>query len=535
MMVFASRRALANASLAGVSLLAVLTACTSPPPPSPTAQTEAKPTAAAAVAASPTAAAPAPSPVASPAPAAAPVAAASPPAVPSPAAAAPPSPPAVASPAGSPVAAAPPAPTPTLAPPPVVGASSAAGRIAAVHTLPDTPIGAFQNATLPGSIPNDRKMLLGGIGSDLWHAPGDAPDEFWAITDRGPNGQVPVNLIQRRTFPIPEFNPAILKIRAAGGTIAILETIPIVGQSGKPVTGLSNLDVKDEPPYDDRAETLLPYNVNGLDTEGLVRLKNGEFWVAEEYSPSILRIDPSGKVVKRYLPQSLELPGADYPIVEALPAVYGKRKINRGFEGLALSPDERTLFIILQSPLLNPDTATGNPSRMCRILVFDIATEKVTAEYVYRLEAVGDFDLTANRPATEMKLSAAIGLSADSLLVLERTDWAAKIYRVELPQATNILGSKWDDSAILPTLEASNNPAAIGVEVLPKSLVIDLQEIPGIPDKIEGIALVNPTTLVIANDNDFDISTFDAAGNHQGPGAQSRLLFIILTTPLPMQ
>ena len=171
---------------------------------------------------------------------------------------------------------------------------------------------------------------------------------------------------------------------------------------------------------------------------------------------------------------------------------------------------------------------------MSRILVFDIATEKVTGEYVYRLDAAGDFDLTGNRPATEMKLSAAIGLSSDALLILERTDWAAKIYRVELSGATNILGSAWDDSAILPTLEASNNPAAIGVKVLPKSLVIDLQEIAGMPDKIEGIALVDPTTLVIANDNDFDISTFDEAGNHQGPGARSRVVVITLTTPVPM-
>ena len=142
------------------------------------------------------------------------------------------------------------------------------------------------------------------------------------------------------------------------------------------------------------------------------------------------------------MPQGLQLPGADYPVVEALPAVYGKRKINRGFEGLAVSPDEKTLFVVLQSPLLNPDTATGNPSRMSRILAFDVATEKPTAEYVYRFDAVGDFDLTANRSATEMKLSAVVALSADSLLILERTDWVAKIYRADLSQATNILGTR---------------------------------------------------------------------------------------------
>jgi hypothetical protein len=296
---------------------------------------------------------------------------------------------------------------------------------------------------------------------------------------------------------------------------------------------MSNLDQVDETPYDYKAETTFPFNVNGLDSEGLVRLKSGEFWLAEEYSPSILKVDASGKVVTRIVPEGLKLPGADYPIVEGLPAIYGKRKINRGFEGLALSPDEKTLFVALQSPLLNPDTATGNASRMTRILAFDIATEKPTAEYVYRLEPVGEFDTTAARPATEMKLSGLIALSADSLVILERTDWVAKLYRVDLTAATNILGSKWNDPATAPTLEANNDPAGAGLTVLPKTLVIALNELAGMPDKIEGIALVNPTTLVVANDNDFDISTFDEAGNTQGPGAKSRMLFITLTSPLP--
>jgi hypothetical protein len=452
---------------------------------------------------------------------------AAPPAVASPSPAAVASPPAA---AASPVVVIPT--PPPVGPAPVVGASSAAGRIAAVSTLPDLPIAAFQNAKLPGSVANDRKLLLGGIGSDLWHAPDDPADQFWMLTDRGPNGTILVDAIARRTFPVPGFTPAILKVRASGGTIEILETIPLVGQTGKPVTGLSNLEGKDEIPYDYTALTALPFNVNGMDTEGLVRLSNGDFWVAEENSPSLVKIDPTGKVVKRYVPQGLSLPDADYPVVEALPAVYGKRKINRGFEGLALSPDEKTLFLVLQSPLLNPDLLSGNISRMTRVLAFDIASEKPTAEYVYRFDAIGDFDLTANRPATEMKLSSAIAVDANTLLILERTDWVAKIYRVDLAQADNILGSKWDDSATVPSVEASNDPAAIGVKVLPKTLVIDLHEIPGMPDKIEGITLLDRSTLVVANDNDFDIGIFDADGNNVGAGAKSRILVIALTKPV---
>lgn len=61
-------------------------------------------------------------------------------------------------------------------------------KVIATYTLPDTPIKQFQNAVLPGSVANDRKVLLGSVGSDLWDGPKDPRDEFWMTTDRGPNG-----------------------------------------------------------------------------------------------------------------------------------------------------------------------------------------------------------------------------------------------------------------------------------------------------------------------------------------------------------
>ena len=42
-------------------------------------------------------------------------------------------------------------------------------KIIATYTLPDTPIKPLQNAALPSSVANDRKVLLGSVGSDLWH------------------------------------------------------------------------------------------------------------------------------------------------------------------------------------------------------------------------------------------------------------------------------------------------------------------------------------------------------------------------------
>src|SRR3954470_19333147 len=69
-------------------------------------------------------------------------------------------------------------------------------RILNTYTVPPIPIKEFQNKKLPGSVPNDRKVLLGSMGSDLWRGPKDPADEFWMLTDRGPNGQIAVEKIE---------------------------------------------------------------------------------------------------------------------------------------------------------------------------------------------------------------------------------------------------------------------------------------------------------------------------------------------------
>ena len=335
---------------------------------------------------------------------------------------------------------------------------------------------------------------------------------------------------------MPEFAPTIVKVKTEDKAIRILEAIPIVGQSGKPVTGMSNLKDVDETPYNYSAQEVLPFNPNGLDTEGLVRTAAGDFWIADEYSPSLVHVDRTGKVIKRYVPEGLKLEGTDYPVAKVLPSIYGKRKINRGFEGLALSADEKTIYAVLQSPLLNPDRKIGDASRNTRVLVFDIASEKVTAEYAYRFDVSKQFDPNPKNTPDEMKLSGVIAINPTTLLVLERTDLVAKLYSVDLSGATNILNSKWDDAQTAPSLEALSDPSAAAVRVLPKSLVVDLSSLDGVPEKIEGIALLDARTLAISNDNDFDSeeSKYDSDGNNLGKGKKSQILLISLDKPLPL-
>ena len=76
----------------------------------------------------------------------------------------------------------------------------AQNKVIATYTFPDVSIKEFHNKVFPGSVANDRKVLLGSIGSDLWRGPKDPGDEFWMVTDRGPNGQIRVDGSNRRTF-----------------------------------------------------------------------------------------------------------------------------------------------------------------------------------------------------------------------------------------------------------------------------------------------------------------------------------------------
>lgn len=409
---------------------------------------------------------------------------------------------------------------------------------ASVATLPDIGLADFQNATLPGTIADDRGVDLGGIGSDLYPAgrSGGSSAEYWMVTDRGPNGQIKVDGKNRRTFPVPEFDPAIVRVRVDGSRLRVLQSIPIRTRSGAPVSGLSNLPDRDEKPYTFDASTELPYNPNGLDTEGLVVARDGTFWLSEEYSPSVLHVGRDGRVLARYVPKGLGLSGTDYPVVESLPAILLTRQGNRGFESVALAPDGRTLYTMNQSPLENPDEETGEASRQLRILALDARSGRPKAEYVYRMEDVTTFDPGAEGEQNEMKVSGLVALGHDRLLVDERTDDVARLYVADLRHATNILGTKWDDTGTSPSLEQLATPSDGGVVVTPKSLALDLSTVEGVPGKIEGVALPNPWTVAVASDNDFGMTdgleAFDENGRLVDSGVETKLVTIRLPRPI---
>src|SRR5262249_22751103 len=136
---------------------------------------------------------------------------------------------------------------------------------------------------------------------------------------------------------------------------------------------------------------------------------HGNFWIIEEYGPSISKVDATGHVLKRFVPVGRgPVSGSvekHFTVVENLPAILGRRPRNRGFEALAITPDQKTLVALVQSPLTNPTTQVGNPSLVIRMITFDATTEMPTGEYVYVMQPVDEFKPSPANP-TEMKISA---------------------------------------------------------------------------------------------------------------------------------
>ncbi|MFI6504229.1 esterase-like activity of phytase family protein [Nonomuraea typhae] len=402
----------------------------------------------------------------------------------------------------------------------VPAGATAGPRVTSDVLLPAPALADFEKDL----VQDDRGVKLGGIGSGLYPA---GRGDYWMVTDRGPNGEPKVNGEKRRTFPVPEFAPAIVRVAVRNGKARITKTITLKKADGTPITGRSNQEGHDEVPYGWDGQEQLAYDPAGLDTEDLVAGRNGDFWLVDEYSPSLVHAAPDGRILARYVPKGLGLTGAGYPVKETLPAVLATRQQNRGLEALGFSRRENALYLAVQSPLANPDKKTGKAADVVRILRVDLRTGRPTGEWAHLMEKVADFDPKAEQG--DMKISALNVLVPGRLLLQERTDAVARLYTVDLRGATDLLGGPHDDPATKPSLEsalpASIRPAA-------KKLAVDLAAIPGLPGKIEGVTLLDPRTIVIANDNDFGLGAFGEDGRLIDSGVKSRLITIKLPKPL---
>jgi hypothetical protein len=407
-------------------------------------------------------------------------------------------------------------------------------RVIAQHTVP--------------SIPLSAGVMMGGL-SDLAVVRDKAGALVaWTLTDRGPNGMAGEGKNSRRTLLAPHFVPTLVRLRLpATGEVTVETVLPLTGAGGTLFSGRPNGAGRDEPILDAAGEAALAADPNGVDPEGLVVMPDGSFWVCEEYRPSLLRVSAEGRVLERHVPKGVTLPGADTNVVADIPAAYGDRRDNRGFEGLALSVDGKRLFVMLQSPLDHPERKAAKKTGNVRLLVASATTGAAVAEHVYRLGDPADPDYaTTGVPPDDGKLCCLATLADGTLLVLEQDDTGlARLYQADLTSASDTLPrtlAAQESAGSVEPLETIRDLAAAGISPLAKRLVADLG--PLVPQlrrdafgnagsggearlKLEGLAVLDDRRIMLVNDNDFGVP------DPRSPPPRSCLWVIELPTPLP--
>jgi hypothetical protein len=393
-------------------------------------------------------------------------------------------------------------------------------------------------------------------GSAIAAVPGNS-DEIYGLTDRGPN--VDGRTDNEKVLPIPDFHPQIAVFQLSDGTATPGKTIILKGPDGEQLVGLVH-------PQANTGETLvtidgrpLPPSDHGLDSEGLVALPDGTFWVSDEYGPFLIHFDAKGKELERLSPFN-----------GTLPRELSLRSPNQGMEGLTVTPDGSTLVGIMQSALATPGLeGSAKQVPLTRIVTVNLAS-KAMKEYLYPL---------ANPQDTKVAVSEITALSDTEFLVDERDGELQpgankKIYIADVSKATDVGpnatvpgatyradagGLQVEGKPIETVVGVTTDAAAIdklkslGITVASKTLKLDLGalltelnnkgEFFG-HDKIEGLATPDGgKTLVIANDSDFglagiasDTPPFKLKPKILANGRQDSGEFLVVdTTKLPPQ
>ncbi len=413
-------------------------------------------------------------------------------------------------------------------------------------------------------------VMSSGFGSALALVPGSITD-YYIMTDRGPNaGGIGTN----KVFPVPNFAPQIARVTPNNSSIGgyrVVSIITLKRAAGAPanafgantLTGLPNsFNPTTGIAVAAGGAAITPGTDDyGIDSEGLVALADGTFWVSDEYGPYISHFSATGVELERIAPSSLNISTVVGHSTHSLPSVLKKRFENKGMEGLTVTPDGTKLVGIMQSPLDNLTTGAADVKKgvVNRIVVYDLATG-VTQQYAYLLERTA-----SGVPNTTVSEIAAI--TNTKFLVDERdskfpNDTSSngasifkRVYEIDITAATDLsdgasnatdgaagklfTGGKTLEDITYPTASANLTTAAVSatlvaasVQPTTKRLVVDLLTIGNAyaydHDKIEGLAVISTTTdptfgtvaakIAISNDDDFGVT--DASPAADTPAAK---------------
>ncbi|MFG6447214.1 esterase-like activity of phytase family protein [Roseateles sp. BYS180W] len=217
--------------------------------------------------------------------------------------------------------------------------------------------------------------------------------------------------------------------------------------------------------------------------------------------------------------------GANTPWMAGLPWPYRSTQLDAparvrrsgGFEGMARSPDGRTLYPLLEQPL------QGDDAKRLLLSEFDLATRRYTGRtWGYRLNErgsnIGEFllyndseGLVIERDNTQGDLQGfkkiyqvSLGAAGSELVKTELVD----LLKLADPQGL---------AAKLPTAQSGDVGLGSGTYAMPFLT-------------IESVAVLDERTLLLVNDNNFPLS----AGRHVGGQTPDDNEFVLIRLPKPL-
>ena len=381
----------------------------------------------------------------------------------------------------------------------------------------------------------------GGYGSDAAAHPTN-PNQFYVLTDRGPNADFDGIAGKGKQFLVPGYTPTIglFELQADGKIIKIKEIV-LKDRNGSPISGIPNPKAfggTNEVPYDINGQPMtvnpqLPFDavsnpiktdINGLDPEGLAALQDGSFWVSDEYGPHLVHYDANGVEIARI--NAFANDERNNVMVEGkpilLPTEFTKRRANRGMEALTITPDQTTLVGIMESSMDNPDKS-GRLSSLVRMVTINLVSGQI-AQYLYRLDNAAHVT------------SGIVALNDHEFYLIEHDrkfplqDKSAQklIYKINNARATDIATIANDKSVkqndrlgltvngqTLEQLIAADEEnwqilENINITPVKKTLVVDVLASLDYPhDKLEGLWLRQDGSLGLLNDDDFAMTDTD--------------------------
>ncbi|BCB74290.1 esterase-like activity of phytase family protein [Phytohabitans flavus] len=235
-----------------------------------------------------------------------------------------------------------------------------------------------------------------------------------------------------------------------------------------------------------------------FDVESITRAIDGTYWVGDEFGPFLLHFDRTG----RLLSAPVSLPGVFAPENPFLAGGTPNLAGSKGFEGMAISPDGRYLYPLLEGPV------AGDPTDSLRMSEFDTRTGAYTGKkWIYQLDspahAIGD----------------AISVDANRFLVIERDGGQGdaalvkKIYMADKRDKNR--DGKLDKTLVVDLLNIAN-PKGLGgfgpVFRFPFTT-------------IEDVLIVDEKTIAVLNDNNYPSSS------GRTPGLPDNNEFITIRLP----